>query len=826
MVDSYTLVNDSNAPFSFADGWYSSTNKSHSTTSAFEIRATYDCTLVLQYKVSSESGFDKLIIMRNGTTIDTVSGEISEKVQTFELVAGDVLYIKYSKDGSASNGADTGYFKIYSCTQTEVDTTVYISTDEIDPSCVDGVVCARCQQTVKEALGHDFATEFAWDELHETCIATLSCKRGCGEQVSLECAVVDDISGITSTQHTASVTYNGKTYSDVLTCDNYLISFVDLDGTVLDTHYYHYGDSVIEPDHPTKSAGNTYTYTFAGWDKAIVDCVGDATYTATYESSYIDYVVKFLNADGTVLSEKTYHYGDKVTAPTAPTKATDNTYTYTFEGWDKPVVDCAGNATYTATYTSNYIDYTVVFKNWNGDVLSTKTYHWGDKVTAPAVPTKAADITYTYAFNGWDKEVVACAGDATYTATYTSDYIDYTVVFKNWNGDVLSTKAYHYGDTVEVPANPTREANNTYTYDFIGWDKTVSKVTGDAVYTAKYAPVYISYTVIFQNHDGTVLSKQFCHYGDSVVAPGNPTRYTDETYTYAFSGWDSEVTKCDGDKVYTATYTPTYRDYIITFINYDGSVISEKTYHYGDTVTPPADPTRESSNTYKYTFSGWNNTVTACTGSKTYTAVYTPEYIDYTITFKNYDGTVIDSKVYHYGDYVVAPTPTGKPADNKYTYDFAGWDSSVVPCSGNKEYVATYTPQYINYTVTFQYEDGTVIKQYTLHYGDSVAVPAAPAVPEAFGDDYEFSGWDKEVTDCQGNAVYTAVFARKYISGDLTGDDKINSLDGLLLMRYLNGWNVNIASSEAMDVNGDGKVNSLDGLILMRYLNGWDITLG
>ena len=65
-----------------------------------------------------------------------------------------------------------------------------------------------------------------------------------------------------------------------------------------------------------------------------------------------------------------------------------------------------------------------------------------------------------------------------------------------------------------------------------------------------------------------------------------------------------------------------------------------------------------------------------------------------------------------------------------------------------------------------------------------------------------------------------------YIAGDLTGDDKINSLDGLLLMRYLNGWNVNIASPEAMDVNGDGKVNSLDGLILMRYLNGWNVTLG
>ena len=60
----------------------------------------------------------------------------------------------------------------------------------------------------------------------------------------------------------------------------------------------------------------------------------------------------------------------------------------------------------------------------------------------------------------------------------------------------------------------------------------------------------------------------------------------------------------------------------------------------------------------------------------------------------------------------------------------------------------------------------------------------------------------------------------------MTGDGKVNSLDGLQLMRYLNGWDLVINSPEAMDVNADGKVNSLDGLLLMRYLNGWDISLG
>ena len=66
----------------------------------------------------------------------------------------------------------------------------------------------------------------------------------------------------------------------------------------------------------------------------------------------------------------------------------------------------------------------------------------------------------------------------------------------------------------------------------------------------------------------------------------------------------------------------------------------------------------------------------------------------------------------------------------------------------------------------------------------------------------------------------------EYIPGDLTGDNNINTLDGLMLLRYLNGWDVDIASSDAIDVNGDGKINTLDGLILMRYLNGWDVTLG
>ena len=41
------------------------------------------------------------------------------------------------------------------------------------------------------------------------------------------------------------------------------------------------------------------------------------------------------------------------------------------------------------------------------------------------------------------------------------------------------------------------------------------------------------------------------------------------------------------------------------------------------------------------------------------------------------------------------------------------------------------------------------------------------------------------------------------LPGDLNKDGDVDSLDGLLLMRYLNGWDVTVECPDAMDVNAD-----------------------
>ncbi|MGN0475313.1 MAG: leucine-rich repeat protein [Acutalibacteraceae bacterium] len=61
------------------------------------------------------------------------------------------------------------------------------------------------------------------------------------------------------------------------------------------------------------------------------------------------------------------------------------------------------------------------------------------------------------------------------------------------------------------------------------------------------------------------------------------------------------------------------------------------------------------------------------------------------------------------------------------------------------------------------------------------------------------------------------------ITGDANGDGKINTVDRMMLSRYIAGWSgyEEIADIDSLDINKDGKVNTLDRMILSRYIANW-----
>ena len=57
-----------------------------------------------------------------------------------------------------------------------------------------------------------------------------------------------------------------------------------------------------------------------------------------------------------------------------------------------------------------------------------------------------------------------------------------------------------------------------------------------------------------------------------------------------------------------------------------------------------------------------------------------------------------------------------------------------------------------------------------------------------------------------------------YTPGDLNGDDKINLVDVVLLIRYQAGWENLEIVKEAADFDGDGSVGMKDIILLLRSL--------
>ncbi|MBO5867218.1 MAG: hypothetical protein J6Q55_04135, partial [Clostridia bacterium] len=141
--DGITCTNDENYPFELVDGVYSTTNHDDGSTSTFTIAVDRDLTLLVNYRVSSESIFDKLLIGIGDRRIVETSGEVSSLV-VLQLSAGDVLTICYLKDFSGSVGDDKIEFSFASVSQIDI--------DSIEPeSCDKPITCDKCDTVLKSA---------------------------------------------------------------------------------------------------------------------------------------------------------------------------------------------------------------------------------------------------------------------------------------------------------------------------------------------------------------------------------------------------------------------------------------------------------------------------------------------------------------------------------------------------------------------------------------------------------------------------------------------------------------------------------------------------
>ena len=177
-------------------------------------------------------------------------------------------------------------------------------------------------------------------------------------------------------------------------------------------------------------------------------------------------------------------------------------------------------------------------------------------------------------------------------AKWTESPVPYDVSFQTNGGSEIESQVVNYGSKAMRPADPTKGSTVSETFSFAGWFSDPgfitaydfdSSVTGDVILYAKWNSSPREYTIRFVDYDGIELQSSKVAYGATPVYGGEtPVRDSDAQYTYNFNGWNPAITSVSGDKTYTATYTSSVRSYNIRFVDYDGTLLKEKSEQYGN----------------------------------------------------------------------------------------------------------------------------------------------------------------------------------------------------------------------------------------------------
>ena len=403
------------------------------------------------------------------------------------------------------------------------------------------------------------------------------------------------------------------------------------------------------------------------------------------------------------------------------------------------------------------VDKTLV-ANLSPSNASNKNVIWSSAdTTIVSVRTEEGhtDIAYLSALRVGKTTITATTQDGGFSAsclvTVTSNDF-FTITFLNEDATVLQTVQVREGEMPQYTGTtPIKAATVEHIYTFAGWSPEFVPVLENATYTATYTESKRKYTIQFLNYNGSLLQSSQVEYGVMPEYIGTtPVRPSSAQYNYMFDTWTPEIAIVTKDANYTASFTSFIRQYTVTFLDWDGTQLSEQVVDYGSAAVAPTDPTRDG-----YTFTGWDKDFTNVQSDLTVTAQYQQNIVYYTVTFLDWDGTELYVEQVEEGKDAIGPT--SNPTRDGYT--FIGWSKPITNITSDLTVIAQYQQNIVYYTVTFLDWDGTELYVEQVEEGKDAIGPTSNPTR----DGYTFIGWSKPITNITSDLTVIAQYEQNKI---------------------------------------------------------------
>ena len=503
-------------------------------------------------------------------------------------------------------------------------------------------------------------------------------------------------------------------------------------------------------------------------------------------------------------------------APSACVLPTPNRTGYTFLGWS--TISTATSATYPPGSTYNLCVDVNLYAVWSKIPTYTISYNANGGSNAPSSQTKTKDVALTlsstkptrtgYTFLGWSTSSTATT--ATYQAGGSFTANADTVLYAIWKANTYTVKYNANGGsgsmsssshTYDVSKALTSNAFTRSGYSFLGWSKDSSATT--ATYTNSQSVKNLTSV----NGD-TVNLYAVWHkhsYTSKVTTAATCTAAGIRTYTCSGCSDSYTETIAKLGHNYSTSYTVD-TPATCTTAGSKSQHCTRCTAKQNVTVIPATGH-----NYVNGTCSscGKTNVTTSAAITVSSASVSAGNQVKVIISLKNNPGITSMLLSVNYDESKLQLVKV-EDCENLGS----AFHSNVLS--------SPFTLSWANDTATSNYTYNGDIVVLTFKVKDDAEVGATPITVT-----YEYNNYDiidKDMNRVEFNVENGSVNISDVLIGDVNNDGNVNTLDRVILTRYIAKWAEYPAESinmVAADVNCDGSVNTLDRVILTRYIAHW-----